>query len=311
MVYAQSVFASRISLGCISYLRQKPDFRRQLSTYERKPLLIQMNPDIPAKLKNPITSSKALESTVLDGDSETCSPTRNDTEEFLQFSLDREAVVYATIMCWEGSTKTIKISGSVWQSTYYADSPMCGVDTYRKTDVKTGNITVQVSSESASSMQLCVVEVFTKDDKWCGHPPLISVPNGQLEVGRNKATLHCNEGFKERNGREVYATCENNKWSYQNLTCGDGKPETDIKILDGKPETDYKTLAIVFGCVVVIMILILVGLKIFLILRKKTRGVVVKYKPGEDNSFFSPLFDTGHSTIDRSEPECIESKTSE
>ncbi|GBM62260.1 hypothetical protein AVEN_44053-1 [Araneus ventricosus] len=57
------------------------------------------------------------------------------------------------------------------------------------------------------------------DNEWCLLPPENSVPNGHLEVSRNKAVLHCNEGFKERDGRRVYATCENFKWSYLSLQC--------------------------------------------------------------------------------------------
>ncbi|GBN76253.1 hypothetical protein AVEN_58197-1 [Araneus ventricosus] len=56
--------------------------------------------EVPIKLKNPITSSKALESAVLDDNSDTCSPTGNDTEEFLRFTLDHEAVVFSTMVCW-------------------------------------------------------------------------------------------------------------------------------------------------------------------------------------------------------------------
>ncbi|GBO05161.1 hypothetical protein AVEN_242884-1 [Araneus ventricosus] len=97
--------------------------------------------------------------------------------------------------------------------------PLCGIDHYQKNDVKTGDITVQISSDTASSIQLCKIQVFAKDDKWCLHPPEKSVPNGQLEVSRHRAVLRCNVGFKEKDGREVYATCENNKWSYLSLQC--------------------------------------------------------------------------------------------
>ncbi|GBM32789.1 hypothetical protein AVEN_83750-1 [Araneus ventricosus] len=56
-------------------------------------------------------------------------------------------------------------------------------------------------------------------DEWCEHPPENSVPNGQLEVSHSKAVLHCKEGFREKDGRDVYATCENNTWSFLSLEC--------------------------------------------------------------------------------------------
>ncbi|GBN41838.1 hypothetical protein AVEN_206150-1, partial [Araneus ventricosus] len=55
--------------------------------------------------------------------------------------------------------------------------------------------------------------------KWCEHPPENSVPNGQLEVGRSQAVLHCKEGFREKDDRRIYATCNYNKWSYASLQC--------------------------------------------------------------------------------------------
>ncbi|GBN32197.1 hypothetical protein AVEN_113852-1 [Araneus ventricosus] len=53
--------------------------------------------DFPIKLHNLISSSEAdsEKSLVIDGNRSTCFRTRNDTEELLGFSLDREAVPYA------------------------------------------------------------------------------------------------------------------------------------------------------------------------------------------------------------------------
>ncbi|GBO26722.1 hypothetical protein AVEN_178170-1, partial [Araneus ventricosus] len=68
-------------------------------------------------------------------------------------------------------------------------------------------------------------------DKWCEHPPENSVPNGQLEVGRSQAVLHCKEGFREKDDRRIYATCNYNKWSYASLQCVEDKPQKDYKIL--------------------------------------------------------------------------------
>ncbi|GBN15436.1 hypothetical protein AVEN_161865-1 [Araneus ventricosus] len=171
--------------------------------------------DTPTKLRDPIVSSNALGSTVLDGDSMTCFQTRSNTNEMLRFSLDGEADVYATILCWKEG--------------------FCGINNHKKNAVKTEFITVQVSSDTASSISLCLIEAYVKDDKWCEHPPENSVPNGQLEVSRNTAVLHCKPGFEEKDGREVYATCENKKWSYLSLQCVEAKPQKDHKILACPP----------------------------------------------------------------------------
>ncbi|GBN89239.1 hypothetical protein AVEN_169150-1, partial [Araneus ventricosus] len=79
---------------------------------------------------------------------------------------------------------------------------------YLTNDVKTEYVSVKVSPDDSSSIELCAIEFFVKDDEWCEHPPENSIPNAQLEVSRNKGVLHCNEGFREKDGREVYATCE-------------------------------------------------------------------------------------------------------
>ncbi|GBM32743.1 hypothetical protein AVEN_83716-1 [Araneus ventricosus] len=89
---------------------------------------------------------------------------------------------------------------------------------------KTESVTVQISSKANSSISLCEMTVFAKDDKWCEQPPENSVPNGQLEVSHSKAVLHCKEGFREKDVREVYATCENNTWLYLNLECVEDVP---------------------------------------------------------------------------------------
>ncbi|GIY77726.1 hypothetical protein CEXT_101011, partial [Caerostris extrusa] len=41
-------------------------------------------------------------------------------------------------------------------------------------------------------------KVYVKDDVWCMKPPILFIPNGQLRSGRDKATLHCEEGYTER-----------------------------------------------------------------------------------------------------------------
>ncbi|CAL1289842.1 unnamed protein product [Larinioides sclopetarius] len=178
------------------------------------------------KVKNPVTSSKELESTIQDGNRWSCFETRNDTEEILQFSLDPEALVYAVMLCWLKSKKMVTVASPIFVKTIPAYSDGC-VKLYHPKDapdVKIGNITVQISSNTTGPLQLCEVRVFTKSDKWCGHPPKNYVLNGQLAVNRSKAVLLCNEGFREKEGRRIYATCKNNKWSYLSLECVEGKP---------------------------------------------------------------------------------------
>ncbi|GBM62255.1 hypothetical protein AVEN_44048-1 [Araneus ventricosus] len=94
---------------------------------------------------------------------------------------------------------------------------------------------VQVFPFSNSSLSLCEIEVYVKDDEWCDYPPQNFIPNGQLEVNRSKAVLHCKHGFKEKDGRKVYATCENNTWSYLSLQCVEGEPQKDYEILACPP----------------------------------------------------------------------------
>ncbi|CAL1289855.1 unnamed protein product [Larinioides sclopetarius] len=193
--------------------------------------------DTPTKFIKMLTDSKALKSAMLDGDSETCSPTRNNTEEILQFSLDRASVLYAAVVCWKKGNKMINVTFSSDFVTVSADSDSCILISPSKefANVKTEIISLQISSKTNSSIFLCEIQVFTKSDKWCLHPPENSIPNGQLEVSRNQAALHCGKGFREKEGRQAYAICENNTWSYQDLQCVEGEPQKDHNILACPP----------------------------------------------------------------------------
>ncbi|GBN89208.1 hypothetical protein AVEN_264627-1, partial [Araneus ventricosus] len=115
---------------------------------------------------------------------------------------------------------------------------------YLTDDVKTEYVSVKVSPDDSSSIELCAIEFFVKDDEWCEHPPENSIPNAQLEVSRNKGVLHCNEGFREKDGREDYATCENNTWSYQSLQCVETFCNSDVgnvRTLEGVWNSDSKS----------------------------------------------------------------------
>ncbi|CAL1297843.1 unnamed protein product [Larinioides sclopetarius] len=160
--------------------------------------------DSPADIKNPIASSRVdtRESLVTDGSPNTCFRTRNGTEEFVRVFLDRPATVYAVRMY-------LPKAESDWVRFICDDSD----------DVKAEFITIQVQSGTAISLQVCEIEVYSKDDEWCRDPTENFIPNGQLEVSRRKATLYCNDGFKEKDNRRVYATCESNKWSRLLLQC--------------------------------------------------------------------------------------------
>ncbi|CAL1289862.1 unnamed protein product [Larinioides sclopetarius] len=180
--------------------------------------------DIPIKLKNPILSSDT-DSKELDGKEHKCFGYQNDTEEILQFPLDDELIPYAFFLCFTKGQGVFNIRFSpTWNFTYDTDiikNSVCAyfsIDTYHS---KTKSITIEVSSKTNSSIAVCDMIVFSKDDNWCDHPPEYSAINGQLEVNHSKAVLHCKEGFREKEGREVYATCKNNTWSYLNLKCVD------------------------------------------------------------------------------------------
>ncbi|GBN33022.1 hypothetical protein AVEN_101094-1 [Araneus ventricosus] len=73
--------------------------------------------------------------------------------------------------------------------------------------------------------------------------------------------------------------------------------------IEDKSQKDYKILAIVAGSALFTVILILFGLKIFLIPRKRTGGVFVIRKPGENNSYSTLPSAGGLSTTDLSEAE--------
>ncbi|CAL1289857.1 unnamed protein product, partial [Larinioides sclopetarius] len=145
---------------------------------------------------------------------------------------------------------------------------------------------------TSSSILICEFKIFSKDDEWCERIPEKSAPNGQLEVGRSQAVLYCNDGFKEKDDRQVYATCENNTWSYQSLQC-----------IEVTPQKDHNILAIALGSVFVIVIIILIGLTIFLIRTKKITGVFAIYKRGNRNNNSSLPISGGCSTTDLSQIE--------
>ncbi|CAL1289830.1 unnamed protein product [Larinioides sclopetarius] len=154
--------------------------------------------DIPTRLTNLVSSSEAekRELILVDRDMNTCFGPQNGTEEILQYSLDGELTPYAALICFTKGRGRLKIIFS-----------------------PTENFTHDTST-----------------DKWCMHPlQTTSVPNGQLEVSRIKAVLHCKEGFREKEDREVYATCENNTWSYLSLECVEDKPQMDHKTLACPP----------------------------------------------------------------------------
>ncbi|KAF8771708.1 Sushi like protein [Argiope bruennichi] len=328
--------------------------------------------DSPTKIKNPIASSRVhqRESVVIDGSPNTCFQTLNGTAENLRVFLARPATVYAVMMYLPKGYHNFKILLSEHRNTPLSNAALCHIneeyfaESYwvryfcNDNNVKAELVTVQVNSGRPSSLSICEIDVYTKDDEWCRDPPENLVLNGQLEINRNKAMLTCNEGFKEKDNRRVYATCEGNKWSYLRLQCmeilcdsavtnisnsegqwdingktskisvgttmslkckegykPEGKPltvtclkngnwtKTSAICKKGKPQKDYKILAIAVGAVVALIILILLGLTIFLIQRKKSREVVVIYKPGENNSYSAPPSVGGHSNTGLSEAE--------
>ncbi|CAL1289824.1 unnamed protein product [Larinioides sclopetarius] len=234
--------------------------------------------ETPTNLKNPFIS--AVESsriyTAIDGNISTCFQTRNDTEEFLVFSLDHEAIVDMGILCFGEGKATVKITVyEFWTDLLNVDIGMpivrCFFISFKKYGA-TKSAIVQILSDS-SPVFLCEVKFFSIDNKWCEEPPKNSFPNGQLEVGRSKAVLHCKEGFRVNDDTRVVATCQNNIWSYQSLFCVEEESQEDNSALD-----------IVIAAVVITLILILFGLTIFLIRTERIRGICVICKPGNVNN---------------------------
>ncbi|CAL1289868.1 unnamed protein product [Larinioides sclopetarius] len=197
--------------------------------------------DILTKLRylEPPSEAESRELILFDRNMNTCFEPQNDSEEILQFSLDGEFSPFAASICFTKGRGIIKVIFSPTKNITYDTSTANVTCIYYYVDdyqSKTKNITIEVSSETNSSLSLCEMSVFTKDDNWCMHPlQTNSIPNGQLEVSHIKAVLHCKEGFKEKDGREVYATCENNTWSYLSLECVEDKSEMDHKILACPP----------------------------------------------------------------------------
>ncbi|CAL1289821.1 unnamed protein product [Larinioides sclopetarius] len=249
--------------------------------------------EIPAKLES--QKESALEilkipTSVIDGDSSTCIQTGNDTEKFMAFPLDHEAIVYFAILCFGEGKATVTVTIVEYlEYAFKVDSGSpevkCLHVSFQKY-VVTKFIILNVLTNS-SSIAMCEVYFYTADNNWCALPPNNSVPNGQLEVSRSKAVLHCKEGFKEKDGREVYATCENSTWSYISLQCAE-----DI------PQKGHNTLAIVVGTLIATIILILLGWTIFSVRKKKMRKVCVICKPGNRNGHTSSQFSCDPSTSD-------------
>ncbi|CAL1285348.1 unnamed protein product [Larinioides sclopetarius] len=191
------------------------------------------------KLKNLTTSINpdVKDSTLIDGNINSCFPIPNGTFKFLHFSLERKLIVYSTLICFRPGRGTIKVNiTETLHDTYDIDQGFknvgCVFSSFMKNEKKTDHVTVQVLPDMASSTLLCEILVYAKKYKWCDEPPENSIPNGQLEVSRRSAVLHCNEGFKEKDDKEVYATCKNNTWSYMNLQCVEEKPQKDHRILE-------------------------------------------------------------------------------
>ncbi|GBM50296.1 hypothetical protein AVEN_219066-1 [Araneus ventricosus] len=201
--------------------------------YGQKPVTCQSNGkwsggtpfcDIPAKLRNLISSSKAdsKKSLVVDGKRSTCFRIRNVTEEFLRFSLDREANPFAIQMFYAEGRSILNITFPPFKGFLVREAHIGKNEdffSFKNYPYKTENMNIQVFPAPDSSLSLCEIELYVKDDEWCYQPPQNFIPNGQLEVSRSKAVLHCKLGFKEKDGRKVYATCENNTWSYLSLQC--------------------------------------------------------------------------------------------
>ncbi|GBN65980.1 hypothetical protein AVEN_84376-1, partial [Araneus ventricosus] len=81
------------------------------------------------------------------------------------------------------------------------------------------------------------------------------------------------------------------------------KSQKNHEILEDKSQNDYEILVIVVGSVFAIIILILVGVKILFISRKKPIGLSVTFKHDGNNSHSTPPSIGGHSTTSLSEAE--------
>ncbi|CAL1289832.1 unnamed protein product [Larinioides sclopetarius] len=233
--------------------------------------------DPPTKLNNPIAAvvRGVIDYDVIDGDINTCYYI-NETKMIMAFSLDSKKLVYFGKFCFRNGRATVTINMYGYKQYRYNlesdDSDKTTCKSLFFSD-KTDFIVVEISSVP-SSIRLCEFTIYTLDEKWCEVPP-DTVPNGQLEVDRSKAVLHCNKGFREKEGRAVYATCENKTWSYLSLQCTD---------TEDTPQKDYNTSGIVAGILIGLMILVLFGVMIFLIRTKKIRGICALYKLNSRNS---------------------------
>ncbi|GFR30231.1 c4b-binding protein [Trichonephila clavata] len=305
--------------------------------------------DSPAKIRNPGASSdpNGQVANVVDGSPSTCYRSRNNTGNNIKVYLDQPAAVNV-IRIYLPKGK-VKFKVNIVQKKYPVTSAPCtsyerDLEENQWTTLECQNnegpadyIYIEDSSSKSNILAVCEIEVYVKDDVWCKNSPELFIPNGRLEVSRDKATLRCLEGFKARDNTRL--VCEKNSWAGPNLQCeeilcdanvgnetfvgGEWQIEGNARKLsvgtkrklvcrsnyyiEGKPQlvTCFKNgtwsrtsaicvenksdkldrlriIAVAVGAVVILVVIILLGLTIYLIQKKRAREVVVIYKPGED-----------------------------
>ncbi|GIX78029.1 uncharacterized protein CEXT_130441 [Caerostris extrusa] len=89
-----------------------------------------------------------------------------------------------------------------------------------------------------------------------------------------KRKLVCKEGYHINGKPDIVYCLKTGFWTKTSATCKANQPEKKDSI---------RIIAIAVGATVALLILLLLGLTIFLIQKKRSREVVVIYKPGEDS----------------------------
>ncbi|KAG8185333.1 hypothetical protein JTE90_008236 [Oedothorax gibbosus] len=107
-------------------------------------------------------------------------------------------------------------------------------------------------------------------------------PTGGKFTTGTKRQLHCNSGFKITGQQDVVTCLRHGAWSSTTADC--------VKS-ENKP--NYKLIAIGVSSVIVVLILFLLGLTLFLIIKKRSREVVVIYKPSGENTYMPASLNSG------------------
>ncbi|XP_042900657.2 uncharacterized protein [Parasteatoda tepidariorum] len=188
--------------------------------------------DTPSGVKNPRASTISTDpkkgvTNLVDGLTDTCYSSRNSTGQTLQVFLYEVNVITGIRLFLPKGSMKFDINTSYGGASTHCTSfdrdlevsqwiQLDCQDTMKSAD----SIKISDTSPRSNVLNVCEIEVYVKDDVWCKNPPEIFIPNGHLEVSREKASLRCNSGYSE--GENTRLVCDkNNNWAGPNLQCNE------------------------------------------------------------------------------------------